>query len=146
MIWNNLLFKIVRFCPFSEIRNISQWHTNLSTSMSLIFPYNTCHVYDLYTFSRILSEPSPFDGYGNLKASILEDTVNILEKDTRHCDMPWPLGRAQNGELYKVYRKNWKLEIELAKYKFIVEELKRKSAKERSAAAASEAKRKGSAV
>ncbi|XP_067930289.1 uncharacterized protein [Watersipora subatra] len=74
--------------------------------------------------AKIVSKGSPFDSYGNLKGQMLEDTMEILKKDVAHCDFPWPIGRGNNGELYKVYRENWILRVELEKHKHVLEHLK----------------------
>ena len=55
---------------------------------------------------------------------MVEDTIEIFKKDVRHCDLPWPIGAHNNGELYKVYRENWRLRIELEKYKQVIEKVK----------------------
>ena len=55
---------------------------------------------------------------------MLEDTFEIFKKDVAHCDLPWPLGNHNNGELYKVYKDNWRLKVELEKHKRVIELLK----------------------
>ena len=64
-----------------------------------------------------------------MREQVFKDYQNILKKDIRHCDIP-VIGYGDNGELYKLYRDNWKLKIELGKYKHVLEQLKKTSAEQ----------------
>jgi len=54
----------------------------------------------------------------------MSDLHEVYHKDIQHCDYPWPIGKGNNGELYKVYKKNWQLQVELEKYKRLMEKLR----------------------